>query len=105
MSGGGLGFLYMVHFVSALPNATPHHEFKGLRPENPLSDALELMRRDVGAEAVEEVLILDDSGMLCGVVTKKDLLREAQQAHPEIALNWTRLLESSHWLPQKSLKE
>ena len=30
MSGGGLGFLYMAHFVSALPNGTPHHEFKGL---------------------------------------------------------------------------
>jgi len=35
MSGGGLGFLYMVHFVSALPNATPHHEFKGLRTSVP----------------------------------------------------------------------
>jgi len=31
MSGGGLGFLYMIHFVSALANAAPHHEFKGLR--------------------------------------------------------------------------
>lgn len=31
MSGGGLGYLYMIHFVSALPNACPHHEFKGLR--------------------------------------------------------------------------
>ncbi|MBN1361203.1 MAG: mandelate racemase/muconate lactonizing enzyme family protein [Sedimentisphaerales bacterium] len=30
MSGGGLGYLYMTHFVSALPNACPHHEFKGL---------------------------------------------------------------------------
>ncbi|MHC4559449.1 MAG: mandelate racemase/muconate lactonizing enzyme family protein [Planctomycetota bacterium] len=30
MSGGGLGYLYMMHFVSALPNACPHHEFKGL---------------------------------------------------------------------------
>lgn len=30
MSGGGLGYLYMIHFVSALPNATAHHEFKGL---------------------------------------------------------------------------
>lgn len=27
---GGLGYLYMVHFVSALPNAGPFHEFKGL---------------------------------------------------------------------------
>ena len=31
MSGGDLGFLYMMHFVSALPNAMPHHEFKGFR--------------------------------------------------------------------------
>ncbi len=31
MSGGGLGFLYMMHFVSVLANATPYHEFKGLR--------------------------------------------------------------------------
>ena len=30
MSGGGLGYLYMIHFVSALANAAPHHEFKGL---------------------------------------------------------------------------
>ena len=30
MSGGGLGYLYMMHFVSALPNAMAHHEFKGL---------------------------------------------------------------------------
>jgi L-alanine-DL-glutamate epimerase-like enolase superfamily enzyme len=31
MSGGGLGYLYMIHFVSALPNASAHHEFKGLK--------------------------------------------------------------------------
>ena len=30
MSGGGLGYLYMIHFVSALSNASAHHEFKGL---------------------------------------------------------------------------
>ena len=29
MSGGDLGFLYMMQFASALPNAMPHHEFKG----------------------------------------------------------------------------
>jgi L-alanine-DL-glutamate epimerase-like enolase superfamily enzyme len=33
MSGGGLGYLYMMHFVSALPNALPHHEFKGLNTQ------------------------------------------------------------------------
>jgi L-alanine-DL-glutamate epimerase-like enolase superfamily enzyme len=46
MSGGGLGFLYMMHFVSALPNACPHHEFKGFEtpvrfscPTSPLAVA------------------------------------------------------------------
>lgn len=33
MTGGGLGFLYMIHFVSALPNALPFHEFKGLKTD------------------------------------------------------------------------
>ncbi|HUR58252.1 MAG TPA: mandelate racemase/muconate lactonizing enzyme family protein [Opitutaceae bacterium] len=27
---GGLGYLYMAHFVSAIPNAGPFHEFKGV---------------------------------------------------------------------------
>jgi L-alanine-DL-glutamate epimerase-like enolase superfamily enzyme len=31
MSGGGLGFLYMMQFVSVVPNAAPFHEFKGLK--------------------------------------------------------------------------
>jgi L-alanine-DL-glutamate epimerase-like enolase superfamily enzyme len=31
MSGGGLGYLYNIHFVSAVPNAGAHHEFKGLQ--------------------------------------------------------------------------
>ncbi|MCX6236748.1 MAG: mandelate racemase/muconate lactonizing enzyme family protein [Bacteroidia bacterium] len=30
---GGLGFLYMMHFVSAIPNAGPYHEFKGYDKE------------------------------------------------------------------------
>jgi L-alanine-DL-glutamate epimerase-like enolase superfamily enzyme len=33
MTGGDLGFLYMMHFVSALPNALPYHEFKGFKTE------------------------------------------------------------------------
>lgn len=31
MSGGGLGYLYNIHFVSAVKNAGEHHEFKGLK--------------------------------------------------------------------------
>lgn len=31
MSGGGLGYLYNIHFVSCVPNAGEHHEFKGFK--------------------------------------------------------------------------
>lgn len=36
ISGSGLGYLYMMHFVSALPNAGPFHEFKGFNNSIPL---------------------------------------------------------------------
>ncbi|NRB49889.1 MAG: mandelate racemase/muconate lactonizing enzyme family protein [Saprospiraceae bacterium] len=36
ISGSGLGYLYMMHFVSALPNAGPYHEFKGFNTNIPL---------------------------------------------------------------------
>ena len=36
ISGSGLGYLYMMHFVSAVPNAGPYHEFKGFNNEIPI---------------------------------------------------------------------
>lgn len=36
---GGLGYLYMIHFVSAIPNAGPFHEFKGLSQSIPFTCA------------------------------------------------------------------
>jgi L-alanine-DL-glutamate epimerase-like enolase superfamily enzyme len=36
ISGSGLGYLYMMHFVSAVPNAGPYHEFKGFNNSIPL---------------------------------------------------------------------
>ncbi len=35
ISGTGLGYVYMMHFVSALTNAGPFHEFKGVSKEVP----------------------------------------------------------------------
>jgi L-alanine-DL-glutamate epimerase-like enolase superfamily enzyme len=37
ISGSGLGYLYMMHFVSAVTNAGPYHEFKGFNNELPLN--------------------------------------------------------------------
>ena len=35
MSGGGLGYVYNIHFAAAMPNAGAHHEFKGFRTHVP----------------------------------------------------------------------
>jgi L-alanine-DL-glutamate epimerase-like enolase superfamily enzyme len=37
MSEGGLGYLYVMHFVSAIPNAGKYHEFKGLSKNLPFT--------------------------------------------------------------------
>lgn len=39
ISGSGLGYLYMMHFVSAIPNAGPYHEFKGFNNSIPMECA------------------------------------------------------------------
>jgi L-alanine-DL-glutamate epimerase-like enolase superfamily enzyme len=44
---GGLGYLYMIHFVSAIPNAGPYHEFKGLSQAVPF----ECKTSDLGTKA------------------------------------------------------
>ena len=55
ISGGDLGFLYMMHFVSALPNALPYHEFKGFNtgvvfecPTSPLQSLHGLVKVPTG---------------------------------------------------------
>jgi L-alanine-DL-glutamate epimerase-like enolase superfamily enzyme len=35
ISPSGLGYVYMMHFVSAIPNAGPYHEFEGINTELP----------------------------------------------------------------------
>jgi L-alanine-DL-glutamate epimerase-like enolase superfamily enzyme len=37
ISDSGLGYLYMMHFVSAIPNAGPFHEFKSFNTELPFT--------------------------------------------------------------------
>ena len=81
---------------------SPSIRFQELKPEDSLTKALEEMSRGLGEEAVEEVYIVDHEDQLRGVVTKRDLVNEAQKSHPQVPLNWTRLLESSQWLPQKT---
>ena len=46
ISGSGLGYLYMMHFVSAIPNAGRYHEFKEFNDELPFTCATSTLRSD-----------------------------------------------------------
>jgi L-alanine-DL-glutamate epimerase-like enolase superfamily enzyme len=52
ISGSGLGFLYMMHFVSAIPNAGPYHEFKGFNDELPFTCSSSSLESDDGVITV-----------------------------------------------------
>lgn len=54
ISGSGLGYLYMMHFVSAIPNAGPYHEFKGFNKELPFSCSTSSLSSDEGSVTVPE---------------------------------------------------
>ena len=49
---GGLGYIYMMHFVSALPNAGPYHEFKGFSKDIPYECKTSSLESDEGVVTV-----------------------------------------------------
>ena len=52
ISGSGLGYLYMMHFVSAIPNAGPYHEFKGFNRDIPIECATSSLTSENGIVTV-----------------------------------------------------
>jgi L-alanine-DL-glutamate epimerase-like enolase superfamily enzyme len=52
ISGSGLGYLYMMHFVSAISNAGAYHEFKGFNFEMPFTCQTSSLTSDEGVVTV-----------------------------------------------------
>jgi L-alanine-DL-glutamate epimerase-like enolase superfamily enzyme len=52
ISGSGLGYLYMMHFVSAIPNAGPYHEFKGFNTDLPFECSTSSLESEDGIVTV-----------------------------------------------------
>lgn len=48
MSGGGLGFLYVAHFASAIPNPGAHQEYKGEGDNLPVTSKTSSLRSENG---------------------------------------------------------
>ena len=66
---GGLGYLYMMHFVSILTNAGVYHEFKGDNKELP-------MECKTSSTSIEEVVIKVPTGPGAGVNVDPDYLKK-----------------------------
>jgi L-alanine-DL-glutamate epimerase-like enolase superfamily enzyme len=52
ISGSGIGYLYMMHFASSIPNAGPYHEFKGFNDEMPFTCSTSTLSSDEGVLTV-----------------------------------------------------
>ena len=52
ISGSGIGYLYMMHFVSSIANAGPYHEFKGFNEELPFECKTSTLSSDNGVVTV-----------------------------------------------------
>ena len=73
MSGTGLGYLYMMHFVSILPNTTPYNQFKGFNEDLPM-------------ECPTSDLTIDENGALkvpsgpgLGVIIDPDFIKKHEE--------------------------
>jgi len=93
--------LWPRHLVREIPLSS----FEKLGPEDSLGEALAVLSRESGEAAVDEVFVVDPQGRLCGLVTKRDLVYEAQQARPELHVFWSDLCENPSWLPAKELSQ
>ena len=71
MSGGGLGFLYVAHFASCVPNAGPHQEYKGDDDVLPVSS-------DTSSLKSEKGMLTVPTGPGLGVTLDPSLLKNAQ---------------------------
>jgi L-alanine-DL-glutamate epimerase-like enolase superfamily enzyme len=71
ISGSGLGYLYMMHFVSAIPNAGPYHEFKGFNKDLPFTCSTSSLSSNEGV-----VTIPSGSGM--GIEIDPDYIAKHQ---------------------------
>ena len=75
ISGVGLGYVYMLHFVSALPNAGPFHEFKRLNSRLPFNCPTSSLTSEDGRIKVP-------IGPGLGIELEKSFLQEAKLVKP-----------------------
>ena len=74
ISGGGLGFLYLIHMVSACPNADKYHEFKMFHTTDPNGTTIPVESKAGPFESIEgKIKAPEGSGL--GVIIDPDYIK------------------------------
>ena len=75
MSTGGLGYLYMLHFVSACPNAGEYHEFKLFATKDANGTTIPIESKTEPFSSVEGVVKVPEGPGL-GIVIDPDYIKK-----------------------------
>jgi len=73
ISGSTLGYLYVLHFASCVPNAGKHMEYKGKKDKIPFTCATSSL------DLTEEGTIAVPSGPGLGIVIDPEYIQDAEQ--------------------------
>lgn len=74
ISGGGLGFLYLIHMVSACPNADKYHEFKMFQTKDPNGTTIPIESKAGPFESIDgKIKAPEGSGL--GIVIDPDYIK------------------------------
>jgi L-alanine-DL-glutamate epimerase-like enolase superfamily enzyme len=74
MSGGGLGYLYMLHSVSATPNADKFHEFKMFETHDANGTLIPIESKTEPLTSVDGVIKVP-TGQGSGVIIDPDYIK------------------------------
>lgn len=77
--------------------------FIPLNKENRLVRALQLLDPAFSGITKELLHVTDSEGMLCGVITRNDLIRAARE-NVNSDIVWKDLLKNPQWLPEKKIE-
>jgi len=74
ISGGGLGFLYLIHMVSACPNADKYHEFKMFQTRDPNGTTIPIESKAGPFESIDgKIKAPEGSGL--GIIIDPDYIK------------------------------
>ncbi|MGD9157902.1 MAG: response regulator [Desulfobacteraceae bacterium] len=78
--------------------------FIPLNMENSLARALQLLDPALSGITKELLHVTDPEGMLCGVISRNDLIRAARD-NINMDVEWKELLKNPQWLPGKKVED